>query len=197
MRPPVPKLGTRERREAVSAGQPQAASIEPGPLEVAEEERAQRDDAIRESMAEQAAEGGRAIGDPELAPGPLSDAARKHYRLVSGQYNFIMVGASKLLLGENSFAFPEEIPAGRIFIVRAIRAIAPKGTGLQLFLNNLTPTSLIEVITNIQLASIQTTGPIRIVGPARVLAKTTGTEAEGPCTLRLEGDNVDREPVPQ
>lgn len=193
----MPKLGTRERREAVSAGQPQAAGVEPGPLEVAEEERAQRDDAIRESMAEQAAEGGRALGAAELPPGPLSDAARKHYRLVSGQYNFIMVGASKLVPGENTFAFPEEVAAGRIFIVRAVRAIAPKGTSLQIFLNNLAPTSLIEVNPNIALASFATAGPIRIVGPAVIVAKTLGTEAEGPCVLRLEGDNVEAESIPQ
>jgi hypothetical protein len=181
------------RRAAESQGQPQPAGIEPGPLEVEQENRALRDDTVRASMADQALRG-RAEGAPELPPPTPAVPDLRTYRLLSGQFHQTLIAAAPVGAGETVFAFPEEISRGYLLVVRAIRVTAPPKSVLALFLNNVSPTSLIEVVNPAVLASVPSWGQV-IAGPARILARITEAEAVGTAVVRLEGDLVPKEPV--
>jgi hypothetical protein len=189
---PQPRL----RRPAESSGQPSPAGIEPGPFERAEAERAAADDGLRERMGEEAHEG-RAEGIAGAPPLEWHQPAElKQYRLMSGQYRHTITAAGNVPIGgANQLPFPEEIRAGMIFVIRAIRALAPAGAKLQLYQDNVTPTNFREVVTNVQEYSGEVPGELVIRGASRLIAMITGTSAEGLAVIRLEGDLVQREPV--
>jgi hypothetical protein len=182
------------RRPPVSQGQPAPAGLEPGPQEWGEAERAAADDRLREAMQQQAE---RAQGIAELAPpGLLEDPTLRLYRLQSGQYRHAVTAAGNVPIGgENQLAFPEEVHAGEIFIIRGIRALAPAGARLLLYQDAVTPTNFREVITSVQQFSGEPPGTLVIRGPSRLIAVITNTTAEGLAMVRLEGDLVKREPV--
>jgi hypothetical protein len=190
-------MALRLRRPAESSGQPAPAGIEPGPLEVAERDNALPLDARAEILADEAHAGGRAQGLAEQPPpGLLEDPSLRLYRLLSGQYRHTITGSANVPIGgTNEVPLSEEVRAGMIFIIRAIRVQAPAGAKLQLFQDQVTPTNFREVITNVQEWSGEPPGTLVIRGQSRLRAIITGTTAEGLAVVRLEGDLVKREPV--
>lgn len=182
------------RRPASSQGQPAPAGIEPGPLETAEAARGVADDELRQSMAEQAVYG-RAEGHAERGPAPLSEPSLRLYQLLSGQFHHELVAAAPCGIGRTEFAFPEEIGREAIYIVRGLRVLGPAGAKLALYLNNVTPASFIEVVTNVQEYSGEPPGTQVIQGPARIIAVITEATAAGLCMVKLAGDLVTQEPI--
>lgn len=192
----LPPLGPASRREPVasSEGQPEPAGIEPGPLEVAEQRRGERDDVIRQSMAEQAVQGrseglmaSQLEGQETIQAG---DAQVKLWRLLSGQYHYSNVSVETI-----TSALATEMPGmgakqGMRFIVRRIAVLAPKGSKLRLYLNTVTPGQFIEVITNVQEFSGEAPGNLWIGGQKRVIPVIVGAEETGQAMVRFEGDLV-------
>lgn len=192
----LPPLGPASRREPdpVTEGQPQPASIEPSPLEVAEQRRGERDDVIRQSMAEQAvqgrSEGLMAAQQEALETIQAGDAQIKLWRLLSGQYHYSNVSVETI-----KSAAATEMPGmgakqGMRFIVRRIAVIAPKGSKLRLYLNTVVVSQFIEVITNVQEFSGEAPGNLWIGGQKRVIPVIVGAEEEGQAVVRFEGDLV-------
>lgn len=185
------------RRPPRSSGQPAPAGIEPGPLEVAEHEQALAEDDRAEILAGEARGGGRAEGIAEQPPaGLLEDPTLRLYRLMSGQYRHTITGTANVPIGgTNLVQFSEEVRAGMLYIIRAIRVQAPAGARLQLYQESVTPTNFREVVANVQEFSGEPPGTLVVRGPSRIIAVITNTTAEGLCAIRLEGDLVKREPV--
>lgn len=196
-----PQLGTKARRIRVSEGQPGAASVEPAPLEVAEQDRGERDDVVRESMAEQAMEGGRdegyvtGAGERELSA--LGESCLKLYRFLSGQYNFeeTLAGPVKNEAGEQEVD-RLEARAGKIFTVRRFAVRAPKGAKLRLYKGQVGVAGFVEVFTAAQEGSGEIAGEIRLRGKERLIATVLGCEEAGTVAVNLEGDLVNEEQLP-
>jgi len=196
-----PQLGTKARRIRVSEGQPGAASEEPSPLEVAEQERGERDDVVRESMAAQAAEGGRAegyltgVGERELSA--IGESCLKLYRYLSGQFNY-----EHFLTGqvENSVAEQEvgrfKARAGKLLVVRRLSVLAPEGCKLRLYYNNIMAANFAEVITAAQEFSGPLGGELRLREGEHLVASVLGAKAAGTVAIHFEGDLVNQENVP-
>jgi len=197
------ELGTRTRRArrpTVSEGQPQAAGVEPGPFEVAEQERGERDDVIRDSMAQQAVMGrmeGYVTGVGERELSAIGDSCLKLYRLLSGQYNYehTIAGNVKNETAEQMVA-KARARAGKLFIIRRIAVLAPEGCKLRLYKNGQTPANFVEVATAVQEFSGEPPGTLRLREKEELLATVLGCKAEGQVVIHLEGDLVDQENVP-
>lgn len=199
--PPRGTVAMRERsRDGVSEGQPAAASVEPSPLEVAEQGRGERDDAVRDSMAVQAAEGGRdegyVTGLAELANelSAFGDGCLKLYRLMSGQYNFeeSMSGQVKNEAAEQQVD-RIDTNAGKLLIVRRMTVLAPKGCKLRLYKNNIAAGNLVEVVTAAQEFAGEIPGTIRLRGNEYLVASVIGAEAAGTVIVNFEGDLVNED----
>jgi hypothetical protein len=184
------------RRPAESSGQPAAAGREPGPLEVAEARRGETDDELRRALAGEAVRA-RAEGIAELGPqGLLEDPTLRLYRLLSGQYRHTITVAGNIPAGgRNVLRFPEEIRAGHIFIIRAIRCLGPPTSKLLIYADQDSPTNFREVLASAQENSAEPPGTQVIRGPSSLLAIFVNSTAEGLGMVRLEGDLVKREPV--
>jgi hypothetical protein len=202
----MPLLPTRQPRHVPeSSGQPEAAGVDAGPLEGAEELRGERDDVIRGLMAA-LARVGRDEGIPEdqlegygMPEKEREDGGLKLYRLLSGHYrhHLTAVGVVKAEAGQQIVPFVEEVDAGFIFIARGLRVLGPEGTKLLLYENNTVPTSFREVVTNVQQFSGEPPGTCLWRGPCRLLAVTEEVKKEGQLTVRLEGDLVPEEYLPR
>jgi hypothetical protein len=198
---PKPRLGPAARRNLDS--QPDAALIEPSPLETAEERRGDRDDVIREAMAGLALLG-RSAGIPEeeldgYGTPEGHDAELKLYRLLAGHYRHQLMGSHNI---ENStaaqeFGLVEHIRDGFIFIARGLRAMAPAGSKLQLYEQSKSPSNFREVVTSVQEFSGEMPGTCVFEGPTRVVAVILGATEAGQAVVRLEGDLVPREFIPR
>lgn len=186
------------RRPARSSGQPAPAGIEPSAREVAEHDRALADDELRDDLASEARRG-RAEGVAELPPTGLGEVpSLRLYRLLSGQHRATFSAAANVPVGgTNRLQFPDEISAGMLYIVRAIRVQAPAGARLQLYENNIAPDNFREVIANVQEYSGEPPGTLVLRGPTTIVAVITQTTAEGLALVRLEGDLIKREPLEQ
>jgi hypothetical protein len=198
------EIGTRTRRARrvlASEGQPEAAVLEPGPREVSEQERGERDDVIRASMAQQAAEGGRnegyltGLGERELSS--IGDSCLKLYRLLAGQYNYEhpMSGVVKNEAAEQEVS-RIKAKANKTFIVRRFSVTAPKGAKLRFYYNNISPANFIEVVTAAQEASGEFAGYLRLRENEHLVATVSGCEAAGTVVIHLEGDLVNEENLP-
>jgi hypothetical protein len=198
------ELGTRTRRArrvVASEGQPEAARIEPAPREVSEQERGERDDVIRSSMAEQAAEGGRAegyltgVGERELSA--IGDSCLKLYRLLAGQYNYEHPFSG---IVKNETAEQEvgriKAKAGKTFIIRRFSVLAPKGAKLRFYYNSVGVANFIEVVTAAQEASGEFAGYLRLRENEHLVATVSGCEEAGTVVIHLEGDLVNEENLP-
>jgi hypothetical protein len=185
----------------VGEGQPEAASIEPSPLEVAEQHRGERDDQIRESMAAQAVEGrSEGLELPVGSPRPEGwDGALKLYRLLAGHcaYSQSAVETLKNEVAAQRVPFVEEVDAGFIFIARSLMVQAPKGCKLQLYENAITPMGFREVVANVQEFSGELPGTCVFIGPCWIVGNVLECKEAGQITIRVEGDLVPREYVPQ
>jgi hypothetical protein len=201
--PPRGTVAMRERsRDGVSEGQPAAASVEPSPLEVAEQQRGERDDVIRDSMAGQAVDPrdeGYLTGLSEVANelSAFGDGCLKLYRLLSGQYNFEISFAGDI----KAEAAEQEVGrvkpgAGRLLVVRRFTVLAPKGSKLRLYKNNIAPGNLVEVFTAAQEGAAEVPGLIRLRESEFLVGSILGAEAAGTAIVHLEGDMVTEEPVP-
>jgi hypothetical protein len=194
-----PRYPPRHVRQGES--QPEPAGIEPGPSEVNEDLRGQRDDVIRGLMAILAELGSDGLYDGITAeqltglgdPSKHWHWTQKLYYMLSGQQRQVLTGGWQVGAGESLNYFPEEIRAGQLFIVRAIRTLAPASTKVALYLNNTAPTSFVEVITAAQEFSGLAPGELVIVGPAQILVKASGAASAGSLIVKLEGDLVDRQ----
>lgn len=198
------ELGTRTRRArrvTTSGGQPEAAELEPGPREVSEQERGERDDVIRESMAAQAAMGGRAEGyltgrgERELsAPG---DSCLKLYRLLAGQYNYEHPFTGEV---KNETAEQEvgriKAKAGKTFIIRRFSVLAPEGAKLRFYFNNVNVANFVGVATAAQEAEGEFAGYLRLRENEHLVATVLGCKAAGTVVIHLEGDLVNEENLP-
>jgi hypothetical protein len=202
--PPRGTVAMRERtRDGVSEGQPAAASVEPSPLEVSEQERGERDDVIRDSMAQQAAEGGRdegyLTGLSELANelSAFGDGCLKLYRLLSGQYNFEISFSGPVA---NEVAEQEvgriKPGAGKLLVVRRFTVLAPEGCKLRLYKNNVGQGNLVEVFTAAQEGAAEIPGTIRLRESEYLVGTVLGAKAAGTAIVHLEGDMVTENPVP-
>lgn len=183
----LPKLGPQRPLE----GQPHPARDEPGPLEASEELRAQVDDVLRESMAEQAAAGGRALGIPGhlVLPDP---SLEKLWHLFTGQYHTDFIVSQAVAAGESVIEIGQ-VRQGFMFICRGIRVQAPALSRLKLYEGQPnTPGSFREVITNVQEYAGEPPGTLIFKGPMRIYGVLTLAEAPGQATIRLEGDLVAR-----
>jgi hypothetical protein len=196
-----PQLGTKARRVRASEGQPAAARIEPGPGEVAEQERGERDDVIRRSMAEQAAEGGRnegyltGLGEQELSA--IGESCLKLYRYLSGQFTYEHVVAGPVANSEEEQEVGRmKARAGKIFVVRRLSVLAPKGAKLRLYYNNIAAANFIEVVAAAQEFSGAIPGELRARENEFIVASVLGCKEAGTVTIHLEGDLVNAEPVP-
>jgi hypothetical protein len=199
----LPPLGPAQRRQPVnvSEGQPEAARIEPGPLEVAEQRRGERDDTIRVSMAEQAAEGGRAegyvtgAGERELSA--IGDSCLKLYRFLSGQYNYeeTMSGKVEAKAAEQKVDQVEAY-AGKIFVIRRFSVLAPKGCKLRLYKGQIGPGGFVEVFTAAQEGAGEIPGQIRLRGKEHLIATVLECGEAGTVVINLEGDLVNEENLP-
>jgi hypothetical protein len=199
----LPPMGTAQRRRPTpeGEGQPEPASIEPGPLEVAEQRRGERDDVVRESMAAQAAEGGRnegyvtGFGERELSA--IGDSCLKLYRFLSGQYNFeeSMSGVVKSEAAEQKVDVSEAY-AGKIFVIRRFSVKAPKGCKLRLYKGQIGPGGFVEVFTAAQEGAGEVPGTIRLRGKEHLIATVLGAEEAGTVVINLEGDLVNEEDLP-
>jgi hypothetical protein len=198
------ELGTRTRRArrvVDSEGQPEAARIEPGPREVSEQERGERDDVIRESMAAQAAEGGRALGyltgfgERELSA--IGDSCLKLYRLLAGQYNYEHPFSGEV---KNETAEQEvgriKAKAGKTFIIRRFSVLAPEGAKLRFYYNNVNTANFIEVVTAAQESSGAFGETLRLRENEHLVATVLGCKAAGTVVIHLEGDLVNEENLP-
>lgn len=199
----LPPMGTAQRREPVreGEGQPEPASLEPGPLEVAEQRRGERDDAVRESMAAQAAEGGRAegyvTGQGERELSAIGDSCLKLYRFLSGQYNYeeTMSGKVESKVAEQKVDQTEAY-AGKIFVVRRFAVMAPKGCKLRLYKGQIGPGGFVEVFTAAQEGAGEIPGTIRLRGKEHLIATVVGAEEAGTVVINLEGDLLNEENLP-
>ena len=202
--PLLPRPGPPAREGG--EGQPDAALIEPGPLETAEQRRGNFDDLVRTTMA-QLAQVGRMEGIPEeqlesygIEPPEGFDAQLKLFRLLAGHYRHQLIGT---MMCENSstaqqeFGLVEHIRAGYIFIARGLRVTAPPGSKLKLYENSNTPNQFREVVTSVQEFSGEIPGTGVFRGPTRVLAVITGVTEAGQAVVRLEGDLVPEEFLPR
>jgi hypothetical protein len=171
-------------------------------LEVAEQQRGERDDVVRDSMAAQAAQGGRDEGyltglheTGELSH--LGEATLKLYRLLSGQYNYEHPFSGVIV---NEVAEQEvgriKAKAGRLFIVRRMATLAPEGCKLRLYKNNIAPGNLVEVVTAAQEFAGEIPGTIRLRDNEHLVGTVVGAKAAGTVIVHLEGDLVETEPVP-
>jgi hypothetical protein len=188
------------RRPAEGQGQPSPAGLEPGPLERSEAERGAADDHQRELLqreARGAGESARAEGIAELAPPRELDPQWLQYLMQSGNRRHTLTIAGQIGAAAEvvQLPFPEEVRAGMLYVMRAIRVQAPAGALLQLYENNVGPTGFREVITAAQEASLQVPGEQVWRGPCRIIAVISKTTAAGLAVVRLEGDLVKREPV--
>jgi hypothetical protein len=201
--PPRGTVAMRERsRDGVSEGQPAAASVEPSPLEVSEQERGERDDVIRDSMAAQAVDPrdeGYLTGLGELADelSAFGDGCLKMYRLLSGQYNFeeAMSGQVKGEAAEQEVG-RIDTNAGKLLIVRRMTVLAPKGCKLRLYKNNMAAGNLVEVVTAAQEFAGEIPGTIRLRGNEYLVASVIGAEAAGTVVVNFEGDLVNEDSLP-
>ena len=196
-----PQLGTKARRNRVSEGQPAAAKIEPAPAEIYEQERGERDDAIRDSMAEQAAQGGRnegyltGLGEQELSA--IGESCLKLYRYLSGQFTYEPVLAGVVVNTEEEQEVGRiKARAGKLFVVRRLSVLAPKGAKLRLYLNNIAPANFVEVVTAAQEFSGVVPGEIRVRENEHLVASVLGCKEAGTVTIHFEGDLVNTESVP-
>jgi hypothetical protein len=192
-------LGPASRRAPIAPdeGQPEPASIEPSPLEVAEQRRGERDDVIRESMAAQALQGrSEGLGEDQYVPRETvqaGDAQIKLWRLLSGQYHHESIGVGEVTNAEATEMPRHGAKQGMRFIVRRIAVTAPKGTKLRLYLNQIAPSNFLEVITNVQEFSGEAPGNLWISQDKGIIPVAVGAEAVGQVMVRLEGDLVPHE----
>ena len=201
--PPRGTVAMRERtRDGVSEGQPAAASVEPSPLEVSEQERGERDDVIRDSMAAQAVDPrmeGLLTGLGELMDelSHYGDGALKLYRYLSGQYNQVLSFEAATVKAEAAEQEVSRIKTkpGTIFIARRYTVLAPKGCKLRFYKNQISPGNLCEVFTAAQEGAAEIPGSIRLRDSEQLVATVLGAEAEGSVIINLEGDLVATEPV--
>jgi hypothetical protein len=190
----LPPMGPAARRTRIPPGEgrPEPASIEPSPLEVAEQRRGERDDVVRESMAAQALQG-RSEG---LAPDQYEpvetvqagDAQIKLWRLLSGQFHYADMSTGQVANAEATLLSNVEVKEGMRFIVRHINVLAPKGSKLRIYLNSVVPANFLEVITNVQEFSGEPPGCLWIEGPGSIVPVIVGAEAAGQAVVRFEGD---------
>jgi hypothetical protein len=199
----LPPMGPASRRRPIreGEGQPEPNAVEPSPLEVAEQRRGERDDVVRESMAVQAAEGGRnegyltGVGERELSS--IGDSCLKLYRLLAGQYNYEhpFSGEVKNEAGEQEVG-RVKAKAGKTFIIRRFSVLAPKGAKLRFYFNNVATANFIEVVTAAQEASGEFAGYLRLRENEHLVATVIGCEAAGTVVIHLEGDLVNEENLP-
>lgn len=199
----LPPMGSAQRRRPVTEteGQPEPASVEPSPLEVAEQRRGERDDAVRDSMAEQAATGGRndgyVTGQGERELSRIGDSSLKLYRFLSGQYNYeeTMSGKVEAKAAEQKVDVTEAY-AGKIFVIRRFAVLAPKGCKLRLYKGQIGPGGFVEVFTAAQEGAGEVPGMIRLRGKEHLIATVLGAEEAGTVVINLEGDLVNEENLP-
>jgi hypothetical protein len=192
----LPPLGPATRREPIGPdqGQPEPASIEPSPLEVAEQRRGERDDRVRESMAAQALQGrSEGLSPDQYAPVEgvkAGDAQIKLWRLLSGQYHYSDVSTGTVGNAEATNLKGVSTREGTRFIVRRIAVMAPKGSKLRLYLNTVVASQFIEVISNVQEFSGEAPGNLWVAGPKAIIPVIVGAEEAGQAVVRFEGDLV-------
>lgn len=192
----LPPLGPASRREHVPPGEgrPEPASIEPSALEVAEQRRGERDDRVRESMAQQAVEGrSEGLAPDQYAPVEsirAGDAQIKLWRLLSGQYHYSDVSTGSVAGAEATQLKGIGTKQGMRFIVRRIAAEAPKGSKLKLYLNTVVASQFIEVVSNVQEFSGEAPGNLWVTGQKRIIPVIVGAEEAGQAVVRFEGDLV-------
>lgn len=105
------------------------------------------------------------------------DAQRKYYELPVG---------GTATVGESQWKLPH-VAHGQTFLVDRLTAFAPEGAQLEIYENNVSPSTFREVVTNVQRYANNVPGTLNFEGPTKLIAVLTNVKAEGAWAMTLSG----------